>query len=271
MRTPDIRPYKGKFPQIAASAYIDPAAVVIGDVVIGEESSVWPMTVVRGDVHHIRIGKRTNIQDGCVLHVMKDQYPLVLGDEVTVGHSVTLHGCNIHSHVLIGMGCIILNGAVIGENSIIAAGTLITERTVIPAGSLVMGSPGKVKRELTEEDCESIGKYAERYAGYSVKFTARKRRSAGNKLIGASWKTEQADAAFQGLMAEKKKFQAIKGTRDLLPPETELWNRVEQTAREVFGTFGFGEIRPPIFEPTELFARAIGGDTDIVVEGNVLV
>jgi gamma-carbonic anhydrase len=168
MRTPDIRPYKGKFPQIAASAYIDPAAVVIGDVVIGEESSVWPMTVVRGDVHHIRIGKRTNIQDGCVLHVMKDQYPLLLGDEVTVGHSVTLHGCTIRSHVLIGMGCIILNGAVIGENSIIAAGTLITERTVIPPGSLVMGSPGKVKRELTEEDCESIGKYAERYAAYSV-------------------------------------------------------------------------------------------------------
>jgi carbonic anhydrase/acetyltransferase-like protein (isoleucine patch superfamily) len=168
IRTPDIRPYKGKYPQIAASAYIDPAAVVIGDVVIGEESSVWPMCVVRGDVNYIRIGKRTNIQDGCVLHVMKDEYPLVLGDEVTVGHSVTLHGCNIHSHVLIGMGCIILNGAVIGENSIIAAGTLITERTVIPPGSLVMGSPGKVKRELTDEDCESIGKYAERYAGYSV-------------------------------------------------------------------------------------------------------
>jgi len=99
---------------------------------------------------------------------MKDQYPLELGDEVTVGHSVTLHGCTIRSHVLIGMGCIILNGAVIGENSIIAAGTLITERTVIPAGSLVMGSPGKVKRALTEMDCESIGKYAERYAAYRV-------------------------------------------------------------------------------------------------------
>ena len=165
-RTPDIRPYKGKFPQIAASAYIDPAAVVMGDVVIGEESSVWPMCVVRGDVHYIRIGRRTNIQDGCVLHVMKDQYPLVLGDEVTVGHSVTLHGCTIHSHVLIGMGCIILNGAVIGEGSIVAAGTLITERTVIPSGSLVMGAPGKVKRQLTEEDLHSIGQYAARYSGY---------------------------------------------------------------------------------------------------------
>src|ERR1700726_5089689 len=101
-RQPDIRPYRGKHPQIAATAYIDPAAVIIGDVVIGEDSSVWPMTVVRGDVHSIRIGSRTNIQDGCVLHVMKDEYPLVLGDDVTVGHSVTLHGCTIHSHVLFG-------------------------------------------------------------------------------------------------------------------------------------------------------------------------
>ena len=165
-RLPDIRPYRGKWPQIAASAYIDPAAVVIGDVTIGEDSSLWPRTVVRGDVHYIRIGNRTNIQDGCVLHVMKDQYPLVLGDEVTVGHSVTLHGCTIESRVLIGMGCIILNGAVIGSNSIIAAGTLITERTVIPQGSLVMGSPGKVKKQLSEVDLASIGEYATRYAGY---------------------------------------------------------------------------------------------------------
>jgi carbonic anhydrase/acetyltransferase-like protein (isoleucine patch superfamily) len=125
------------------------------------------MTVIRGDVHHIRIGKRTNIQDGCVLHVMKDLNPLVLGDEVTVGHAVTLHGCTIESRVLIGMGCIILNGAMIGASSIIAAGTLITERTVIPPGSLVMGSPGRVKRPLTDADQKSIAAYAERYAGYS--------------------------------------------------------------------------------------------------------
>jgi carbonic anhydrase/acetyltransferase-like protein (isoleucine patch superfamily) len=165
-RTPDIRPYRGKFPQIAASAYIDRAAVIIGDVVIGEAASVWPQTVIRGDVHYIRIGARTNIQDGCVLHVMKDEWPLVLGDDVTVGHSVTLHGCTIESRVLVGMGCIILNGAVIGSNSIIAAGTLVTERTVIPAGSLVVGSPGKVKRPVTESDREAIGRYAERYSGY---------------------------------------------------------------------------------------------------------
>jgi carbonic anhydrase/acetyltransferase-like protein (isoleucine patch superfamily) len=162
----DVRPYRGKWPQIAPSAYIDRASVIIGDVVIGEDSSVWPMCVLRGDVHFIRIGNRSNIQDGSVLHAMKDQYPVLLGDEVTVGHAATLHGCTIESRVLVGMSCTILNGAVIGANSIIAAGTLITERTVIPSGSLVLGSPGKVKRELTQTDVESIGLYAQRYVAY---------------------------------------------------------------------------------------------------------
>jgi carbonic anhydrase/acetyltransferase-like protein (isoleucine patch superfamily) len=165
-RQPDIRPYKGKRPQIAASAYIDPAAVIIGDVVIGEDSSVWPCSVVRGDVHYIRIGARTNIQDGCVLHVMRDEWPLILGDDVTVGHSVTLHGCTIESRCLIGMGAVILNGVTIGAGSIVAAGALITEKTAIPAGSLVMGSPGKVKRMLTGIDQASIDAYAKRYVGY---------------------------------------------------------------------------------------------------------
>ena len=187
-RAPDIRPYRGKYPRIAASAYIDPAAVIIGDVVIGEDSSIWPRTVVRGDVHYIRIGNRTNVQDGCVLHVMKDQYPLVLGDEVTVGHSVTLHGCTIESRVLIGMGCIILNGAVIGANSIIAAGTLITERTVIPAGSLVLGSPGKVKRPLTDADQNSIVAYAERYAAYKDIY----REEAADRDERIDWSREES-------------------------------------------------------------------------------
>jgi carbonic anhydrase/acetyltransferase-like protein (isoleucine patch superfamily) len=161
-----IRPYRGKRPQIAASAYIDPAAVIIGDVVIGADSSVWPCTVIRGDVHHIRIGARTNIQDGCVLHVMRDEWPLTLGDDVTIGHSVTLHGCTIESRCLIGMGAIILNGAHIGTGSIIAAGALIPERTMIPSGSLVMGQPGKVKRSLTEADQAGITDYAQRYVEY---------------------------------------------------------------------------------------------------------
>jgi len=165
-RQPDIRAYRGKRPQIAVSAYIDPAAVIIGAVVIGEDSSVWPCSVIRGDVHYIRIGARTNIQDGSVLHVMRDEYPLILGDDVTVGHSVTLHGCTIESRCLIGMGAVILNGVTIGAGSIVAAGTLITERTAIPAGSLVMGSPGKVKRALTGIDQASIDAYAQRYVGY---------------------------------------------------------------------------------------------------------
>jgi len=165
-RQPDIRPYRGKHPQIAATAYIDGSSVIIGDVVIGEDSSIWPMTVVRGDVHYIRIGARTNIQDGSICHVMRGEYPLVVGDSVTVGHSVTIHGCTIESRCLIGMGAIILNGAVIGTGSIIAAGTLIPERTVIPAGSLVMGSPGKVKRMLTAIDQAAIDDYAARYVEY---------------------------------------------------------------------------------------------------------
>src|SRR2546428_1472800 len=163
---PDIRPYRGKRPQIAASAYIDPAAVIIGDVVIGEDSSVWPCSVVRGDVHYIRIGARTNIQDGCVLHVMRDEYPLILGDDVAVGHSVTLHGCTIESRCLIGMGAVILNGVTIGAGSIVAAGAPITEPHTTPAGSLVIGSPGKVKRMLTGIRQASIDEYAKRYVGY---------------------------------------------------------------------------------------------------------
>jgi carbonic anhydrase/acetyltransferase-like protein (isoleucine patch superfamily) len=161
-----IRAYRGKRPQIAATAYIDPAAVLIGDVVIGEDSSVWPCSVIRGDVNHIRIGARTNIQDGSVLHVMRDEYPLLLGDDVTVGHAVTLHGCKIESRCLIGMGSIILNGVTIGAGSIVAAGTLILERTEIPPGSLVVGHPGKVKRILTPIDQAAIDAYAQRYVEY---------------------------------------------------------------------------------------------------------
>jgi carbonic anhydrase/acetyltransferase-like protein (isoleucine patch superfamily) len=162
----NIRAYQGKRPQIAASAYIDPAAVIIGDVVIGDDSSVWPCTVIRGDVHHIRIGARTNIQDGSVLHVMRDEWALVIGDGVTIGHGVMLHGCTIESGCLIGMGAILLNGVHVGHGSIVAAGTLIPERTMIPPGSLVMGQPGKIKRALGESDQASIDAYAARYVEY---------------------------------------------------------------------------------------------------------
>jgi gamma-carbonic anhydrase len=165
-----IRSYRGRKPQIPASAYIDPEAVVIGDVTIGEFSSVWPCVVIRGDVNWIRIGARTNIQDGSVLHVMKDTNPLQLGDAVTIGHGVILHGCTIESRVLIGMGSVLLNGAKIGTGSIVAAGTLVPEGTVVPPGSLFMGHPGKFRRALTLEDQASIEAYAARYIEYSESY-----------------------------------------------------------------------------------------------------
>ena len=137
-----LRSYKGVKPRVGQRVYVDPSAQVIGDVELGDHASVWMNAVVRGDVHSIRIGAHSNIQDNCVVHVFKALHPTVLGDHVTVGHSVTLHGCTIGSYCLIGMGATILNGARIGENSIIAAGTLIPEGMEVPAGSLVMGLPG---------------------------------------------------------------------------------------------------------------------------------
>jgi carbonic anhydrase/acetyltransferase-like protein (isoleucine patch superfamily) len=161
-----IRSYRGKTPQIAASAYIDPSAQIIGDVVIGERSSVWCHTTVRGDVHYIRLGEETNVQDNCCLHVMTGQYPLTLGNRVTVGHSVTLHGCEIEDDCLIGIGAILLNGVKVGTGSVIAAGALVTERTEIPAGSVVMGAPAKVRRAATAADREMIRRHAANYVRY---------------------------------------------------------------------------------------------------------
>src|SRR5665213_324008 len=158
-----IRSHHGRTPQIAASAYIDPQSVIIGDVSIGEFSSVWPCTVIRGDVNWIRIGSRTNIQDGSILHVYKDTHPLILADMVTVGHGAILHGCTIESRVLIGMGAILLNNVRIGTGSIIAAGTLVTEGTIVPPGGLVMGNTGKLRRALSPEDLENIDAYSARY------------------------------------------------------------------------------------------------------------
>lgn len=161
-----IRSYQGITPTIPASCYIDASAQIIGDVVLGEHASVWMNAVVRGDVYAIRIGAYSNIQDNCVLHGMKNQYGVTMGEYVTVGHSVTLHGCTIGDRCLIGMGSIILNGAQIGSGCIIAAGTLIPEKTVVEPDSLWMGSPGKFRRKLTEKDQESILRYANNYLGY---------------------------------------------------------------------------------------------------------
>lgn len=160
-----IHSFKDTSPTIHSSAWLADSAQVIGDVEIAEESSIWFNAVVRGDVNHIRIGKRTNIQDGCVLHVARRTLPLIIGDEVTVGHNVTLHACTIGNRCLIGMGAIVMDGAEVGENSIVGAGSLVTPGTKIPPGSLVMGQPARVKRELTEEESRSIRESAAHYVG----------------------------------------------------------------------------------------------------------
>ncbi len=147
-----ISTYKGISPKIAADVFIAPSADVIGDVEIGEWSSIWFQTVVRGDVHFIRIGARTNIQDLSMLHVTRKTHPLLIGSEVTVGHSVTLHGCTIEDRVLIGMGAVVLDGAVVHSGSMIGAGSIVTEGTKIPPGVLAFGSPARVKRDLTEKE-----------------------------------------------------------------------------------------------------------------------
>jgi carbonic anhydrase/acetyltransferase-like protein (isoleucine patch superfamily) len=165
-----IRPYKGVFPKIPSTCYVDVSAQVIGDVVLGEDASIWMNVVVRGDVHYIHIGRNSNVQDNSVLHGMLGKWPVVLGDDVTVGHTVTLHGCVIEDRCLIGMGVIILNGARIGHDSIIAAGTLIPEGTVVEPGSLWMGSPGKFRRTLTEEEKASILTYRTNYLGYKEQY-----------------------------------------------------------------------------------------------------
>lgn len=161
-----IRAYRGVYPKIAASAYIDPSAQVIGDVEIGERSSVWPNVTIRGDVNHIRIGEESNVQDNACIHVEHDTYPTLVGNRVTVGHSVTLHGCTIEDDCLIGIGAIILNGARIGQGSVIAAGTLIPERMEVPALSMVMGVPGKVKREISPDERDRFRENAQNYVRY---------------------------------------------------------------------------------------------------------
>jgi carbonic anhydrase/acetyltransferase-like protein (isoleucine patch superfamily) len=158
-----IRAYRGIVPRIAASAYIDRSAQVIGDVVVGERSSIWPSVSARGDVNSIRIGEGTNIQDNSVLHCEADSFPLEIGNRVTVGHVVTLHGCTIEDDCLIGIGSIVLNGAKIGKGSVIAAGAVVPEGMQVPAQSMVMGSPAKVKRPLTEQERERFSQNAKHY------------------------------------------------------------------------------------------------------------
>lgn len=172
-----IRTFKGTAPTVDKSAYVDQSAQVIGDVEIGAESSVWMNVVIRGDVNHIRIGKRTNIQDLTMIHVMRDTHPTIIGDEVTVGHSAVVHGTTIEDRVLVGMAAVLLNGVHIEPDCVIAAGTLLTEGTRIPARSLVIGRPGKVKRQLTDEEVAEIRWYADNYVKYRLDYSTETRPS----------------------------------------------------------------------------------------------
>ena len=169
-----LRPFRGVSPRIHPTAFIDDSAQVIGDVDIGEESSVWMCAVVRGDVNAIRVGRRTNIQDGAVVHVMSATHPTTIGDNVTIGHAAVIHGCTIENQCLIGMGAILLNGAHVGAGSIVAAGALVVENMKVPPKSLVMGSPGKVKRLLTQAEIAEIQTYADRYVAYQREYRSAK-------------------------------------------------------------------------------------------------
>lgn len=154
-------------PRIHPTAFIEESAQIIGDVEIGEESSVWFNAVVRGDVFHIRIGDRTNIQDGTVVHVTNGTHATILEDEVTVGHNVTLHGCHIERGCLVGMGSIVMDDVRVGERSIVAAGALLSPGTRVPPRSLVMGVPARVRRELTGEEVAGLDRFWKNYVEYT--------------------------------------------------------------------------------------------------------
>lgn len=167
-----VRSYQGIIPVISPGCYIDPSAQIIGDVVLGEQASVWMNAVVRGDVNSIRIGNCSNVQDCAVLHGMRYLYPVIVGENCTIGHNATVHGCILEDAVLVGIGATILNNARIGEGSIIAAGAVIPEHTIIPPNSLVAGVPGKVRRTLGDSDREMILKYAQNYLDYTKIYLA---------------------------------------------------------------------------------------------------
>ncbi len=177
MDTSDIRkrlneeiklfPYLDKFPNLHSSVFLASGVKIIGDVEIMENSSVWYNTVIRGDVHYIRIGMFTNIQDCSMLHVTNGRYPLNIGNKVTVGHSVTLHGCTIKDFCLIGMGSVVLDGAVMQEKSMVAAGAVVKPNFIVPSGTLAAGVPAKIVRDLSHEEIEDFEKSALRYKKYT--------------------------------------------------------------------------------------------------------
>ena len=160
---PLLLAWQGRAPRIHPDAWLAPGASVIGDVEIGADSSVWFGAVVRGDFHHVRIGARTNLQDACVVHVTRDLHPAIVGDEVTVGHGATVHGCRVADGALIGIGAIVLDGAEIGEEALVAAGAVVTPGTRVPPRTLVAGTPARVLRGLSSDE---VRQQRERALGY---------------------------------------------------------------------------------------------------------
>ena len=154
----NIRTYQNMTPELGNAVFVDPSAVVLGDVILGDDVSVWPLTVIRGDMHRIRIGNRTSVQDGSVLHITHagpfnpDGFPLIIGDDVTIGHQAMLHGCTIGSRVLVGMGAMVMDGAVVEDDVIIGAGSLVPPGKTLKSGYLYVGRPVKEVRELTEKE-----------------------------------------------------------------------------------------------------------------------
>jgi carbonic anhydrase/acetyltransferase-like protein (isoleucine patch superfamily) len=169
-----LRRYQGIEPQLGKRVYIDPASVVIGDVVLGDDCSVWPMTVIRGDMHRIRIGARTSVQDGSVLHITHasdfspEGFPLTIGDDVTIGHKAILHGCTLGSRILVGMGAIVMDHAVIESGSIIAAGAIVTAGKRVEANSIYAGIPAKKLKTTSKENLEMIKRTAKNYTIYKT-------------------------------------------------------------------------------------------------------
>jgi len=165
-----IRAWGGKAPRLADGVWVAEGAVILGDVEIGPGSSVWFGAVVRGDVNHVRVGSRTNIQDHSILHVTSGTHPTSVGDDVTLGHRVTLHGCTVKDRCLIGIGAVVLDGAVVGEDSMVGAGSLVPPGMVVPPGTLALGSPARVKRELTGEEMAHLRRSAQSYAAYAEQY-----------------------------------------------------------------------------------------------------
>lgn len=180
----NVLPYRGVFPKLAENVFIAPGAWVIGDVEIGEGSGIWFNTVVRGDEHYIRIGRGTNVQDNCTLHVTPEKFPLIIGDRVTIGHRAIVHGSVIEDDCLIGMGAIILDGCKVGKGSLVGAGSLLTPGFVVPPGSLVLGSPAQVKKSLGDADHQRMAQSVAHYRQLALDYRTEGMPDEEKKIMG---------------------------------------------------------------------------------------